>query len=165
MWKLITSNQLTSNTNTVSFTIPSGVYFGLELRIFGRTTTGGYYTSPVAFTVNGSSPTNKYYRMMRNYPTATFSGYAGSGAIIDIGGNITSTAGSYVRFYNVSSSSPKCFEKFNYPEHRVAGGDSFTIGGGGAFSSSAPITSLSFTPDSGYGDFESGTRFDLYGII
>jgi len=162
--KLITSNLLSTATTTVSFSIPTQ-YFGVELRICGRTTTGGYYTSPVDLSVNGSLITGVQYRVMRNYPSGTFSGYNGTSAsVINMGGPLASTAAAYFRLYGIQSTTNKSFEGFNYPEGNVAGGDSFTLGIGGVFTSSAAITSISLTPGSGYGNFESGTRFDLYGI-
>ncbi len=162
---LISSNLLTSNTTTVSFTIPTG-YFGFELRICGKTTTGSYYTSPVATTFNGSTPTGIQWRAMRNYPTGTFSGYAGTSAeaIMNVPGELSTTGAAYFRMYGINSTGNKSFEGFNYPEARVDGGDSFNLGWGGVFSSSAAITSFAIAPSSGYGQFASGTRFDLYGI-
>jgi len=162
---LITSNLLTTNTTTVSFTIPTG-YFGFELRICGKTTTGGYYTSPVRATFNGSTPTGIQWRVMRNYPTGTFGGYSGTddNSLLNMPGELSTTGAAYFRMYGINSTGNKTFEGFNYPEARVAGGDSFTLGWGGVFSSSAAITSFALTPGSGYGQFASGTRFDLYGI-
>jgi hypothetical protein len=162
---LISSNLLSIATTTVTFTIPTD-FFGVELRICGRTTAGGYYTSPLTLTINGGTPTGVQGRAMRHYPSGTFGGYTigDNVGMVNIGGTLCTTSASYFRLYGVQSSLNKAFETFNYPEANIAGGDSFTLGIGGVFSSSTSITTFALTPSSGYGNFESGTRFDLYGI-
>ena len=164
-FELITSNQLTSDTTTVNFTVPTG-FFGLEMRIFGRTTGTAYYVADVLMTVNGTSP-NPFYRAMRLYPAGSMSGYSGNtggGLIFSVGAPSATTTSSYFRIWGANTSENKTLEAFCHPEARVAGGDSFLLGTGEAFTSSAPITSLSLTPGSSYGNFAAGVRFDLYGI-
>lgn len=166
-FELITSNQLTGDAASVTFSISSGKYYAIELRVFGETTSGGYYVGDSVVKVNGSAPTN-YYRAMRLYPAGAMGGYAGasSGGIpLGVGGDIASTGAAYMRIYGVSSNDNKAFDCGSYPEHRINGGDSFLLMVGGTFVSTGPITSLNIAPGAGYGNWLSGTRFDLYGIL
>jgi hypothetical protein len=168
-YTLISSNVLSSSAASVTFSSIPSTYTDLVLRMSARGTWGGATGIYTEFNFNGDTSSIHSWTMLTGY---------GSGGVVSarytaqnfIAPNVFNGAGSTsntftnIEMYvpNYAGNKNKVASIFGVDENNNTAAEIGAVAG--LYSSTSAITSISIRPDSGAGNFVSGSSFYLYGI-
>jgi hypothetical protein len=163
-YQLIETKTLGTAAAAIEFTSIPGTYTDLKLVISHRSTgTYGAQTSYLNTAINGVT-TDRTYRILEGYSGSTTASSSSTGPRTGYTIGTTATADTFasteIYFPNYSSSSYKSFSVDGVTETNSANADQHIVAC--LWSSTAAITSLSLTVDSG--NLVAGSIASLYGI-
>jgi hypothetical protein len=172
--KLIEAKTLASAVNSITFSSIPQTYTDLKLLISARGTSASFFTQGLRLTFN--SITSGYTTLILNQvgdnrtPVSSTNPYTTSAAVSQFINNAASTASTFgnteVYIPNYTSSNDKSYS-VDYTTESNSNGWYDVNSGFSAVSvasSTAAITSITFTSQSGEGDLAINSTFYLYGI-
>lgn len=168
-YTLISSNQLTTNTASVTFSAIPATYTDLLLKISARASGSGTLAA-LAIKFNGSTTSIYSNTALFAYSTAATSSRNSNAVSIPAIDNIEDGGGTansfssnelYIPSYTVSQNKPTSL--FSVVENNTVNNFEWLVyGGAGLYRDTAAISSIALTTSAG--DFVSGSSFYLYGI-
>jgi hypothetical protein len=172
-YTLIEAKALSSAVNSITFSSIPQTYTSLILKVSIRGTSGSYFTQGVRVTLNGITTGYTTKSLLNVGANSTISGtnpYTTNASVSIFGNNAASTANTFnnaeIYIPNYAGSNDKHFLTDTVTASNSNGGydNQSGIMASSLSSSTAAITSITLTAQSGEGDFAINSSFDLYGI-